>query len=332
MTLTLPSRELRAPAWGRLPANQKVEGLASASESFAQLGAYDVELAPVYIGGPDQGPFHGPQMTRDPRHQAIRRTDTGEVFDIVSKNYTLISPRDFATRLDEHVPGEVECFAHMNGGRKQLAVYKLPAFAVAGDPMESHLIFVNDMSGYRAIRAMVGVYRGLCLNGQVFFEANGVGKIFHDRKIEANFLAWLEYIPHAAHEKANAMKEVYEILASERVNPLAAARVVDQVYALPSAPSSFGPWAEVEQREQRYETERARIITIRGEALALYEGAGTGMSHPACAGTAWGLLQAFTELEEYRPGRLVAESNLSGERQRTKQRAFTAIADLVGLA
>lgn len=330
MSTTFPFPQIRQHAWDRLPVGQVAKDQPSAVAGYEGLGAFDVELRPVYV---DASAGEEDDYRLDPKHLAIRRVDTGDVFDVVSANYHLISPGLFAELLDVHVGRQVEAFAHLRGGRMQIAVYKLPDFEVLGDELDSHLIFINDMSGYRAIRAMIGTYRGLCVNGQVYIDANGTGKIFHDRNVEHNFREWLEYIPRQAEQRQADMQAVYEALARTSLVGVEAEvqKLLSTIYPLPAEPSRFGPQAEVEQREIKYERERKQIMTIRGETLALYEGAGTGMDHPACRGTAWGLLQAVMEQEEYRGGRLVAESNMVGGRQLMKTRAYSIICDAVGI-
>ena len=58
----------------------------------------------------------------------------------------------------------------------------------------------------------------------------------------------------------------------------------------------------------------ARVTRLRQAASDLFEGAGTGMNHRAADHTAWGFLQAVTELEDHRQG-----SPVGGEAFRTKR-------------
>ena len=327
---TYPFPTIRQHAWDRLAPGSKAENPDSAIDGFVSLGEYDVELVPVYTSVEGDGPE---SYLADPRHLAIKRTDNGQIFDVVSSNYRLLGPSQFASLLDEHITDRPECFAHLRGGRMQICVYPLDTTSVMGDVDDHHLIFINDMSGYRAVRAIIGSYRGLCTNGLVYVDANGVGKIFHDRHIEANFTKWLTYIPDQAAKRIALMTEAYEELAKVSLTSIeyTVREIINRVYREPEPVNTFGPADVVAERERKYEQELAKILTIRGEALALYQGAGTGMDHPACQGTAWGLFQAFTELEEYRPGRNVAESNIAGQRQENKLRAYNIITDVLGI-
>jgi hypothetical protein len=74
------------------------------------------------------------------------------------------------------------------------------------------------------------------------------------------------------------------------------------------------------------------VKRLRSAGFDLFNGAGTGMSLPAANHTAWGFLQAVTEMEDYRRGSPIgglafgrtrdSESALFGGRARAKDRAM----------
>jgi len=115
----------------------------------------------------------------------------------------------------------------------------------------------------------------------------------------------------------------------------------ENVYRLSPTPSTDGPPEVVARRLKRYDEESSRVKRLRSAAFALFNGAGTGMIHPATDHTVWGFVQAVTEMEDCRRGSPIggetfgrtrdSESTLFGSRARAKERAMAEALTMAGI-
>jgi hypothetical protein len=94
------------------------------------------------------------------------------------------------------------------------------------------------------------------------------------------------------------------------------------------------------QRAERHDAERRCIERFRAAAFDLFNGKGNGMSSSAADHTAWGWVNAVTELEDFRKSTFIggaigeasraAESSLFGQRAAVKQHAFEVALEMAG--
>ncbi|MBM3855576.1 MAG: DUF932 domain-containing protein, partial [Verrucomicrobia bacterium] len=152
---------------------------------------------------------------------------------------------------------------------------------------------------------------------------------------------WLSFSYAKAQANVELLKQNFKRLAETPVDDPRAKSGFGIVYPLPPAPKKEGPAEIVALRVKKYEEIAARTTRLRCAAFDLFNGAGTGMAHRAANHTAWGFVQAVTELEDYRRGSPIGskafrvarecESALFGSRAQAKERAIAEALAMAGL-
>jgi phage/plasmid-like protein (TIGR03299 family) len=318
----------REPAWHAL--GLVLEEELGAAEAFGRMGPYDVFTAAVgakvrkeYLALPNRVIVRSPTAD-DPRYRT---------FGLVGPDYALITPQEVCQIWDEHVARPVETIGALGQGETLFISTRLPAFSVLGDEVENYLLAVSPMTGGTAAEVRVTPVRVVCQNTLVFsaIRASEVYRIVHKEGAKAQMADWLTDAYQRAEQRSEVLAEAFEVLARHKVAAKELTAVAARAYPYPKTPRDDAPPDVMERRlaDANYGLERQQYH--RRAVQQLFEGDGTGMEHPAMAGTAWGLFNAVSEYENYRRGRgdiSIAKDTLFGYRAWTISQAFEACSEI----
>lgn len=319
-------------------------------DTFDTAAAAVAEVAPEWVGTAPLTaavPPHGaiPWTIEVPiAKQAILAKPRGDdgyaLWGTVTDDYRLITPSEVAEIWDE-VVGRPVSRAHVTGDGKLVFSTPLREFDVLGDQVESHLFIANPMDGLHAARAFLSPLRIWCLNQilAALGQATQSFRVIHDQTAPERFRSWLNQAVGKIEASQDSIQAAFTQLARIRISGEILTDVIETAYPLPKRPRATAPGPVMAKRLQRWEYLSQRTLAYRDAARALFLGEGTGMEHPAMAGTAWGLLNAITETEDWRQARgegsdkidqnevmeQVGEAILFGERAQVKERAFDAV-------
>ena len=331
----------RQPAWHGL--GSIVQDLTTANEALDLMGEVRVEALPLSIALPG---YEGVDVPYRVLMRAPTEDDPEWVpFGTVSEDYNLINPRRFAELWDTSVGKPIETLGFLKRGGLMFVTTKLPTMDIRGDEVENYLIAVNGMTGSNCAEARVSPVRVVCANTLAASAAaqTEAYRVVHDATAEERLALWLGDMYHKAEEQIGVLREVFSILSNTPVAPAgsrmvkapwstvgklpeALATTVELAYPYPRSPRRNAPESVLKSREEYTEYIRKGQELRRNATVALFEGEGRGMDHPAAKGTLWGLYNAVVETEDYRRGGYsednTAFERLFGERAQTKERAF----------
>jgi hypothetical protein len=219
---------------------------------------------------------------------------------------------------------------------------KLPTIGIMGDEVERYLGVTSPLDGTAALSAEEWPLRVVCANTLRAAQAGALGayRIVHTEDALNQIGGWIKEVYERAKANANTLKDAFEKLARTQVaNPIAK-KSFETVYPDPSPPRQTAPGDAMRKREANHAAECRRISRFRDEAFALFDGKGRGMTSRAANHTAWGWVNAVTELEDFRKSNFIGgkkgeaeragESALFGARAAVKERAFAIALDMVG--
>jgi len=308
-------------------------------------GDFDVTLRPLFYttpeGKPQESGFH--QIVRFPTDDDHEYVPLGQP---VSADYTPFQPRIICEEWDKTMPRDVivETMGVLRRGAMFFITAKLPTFDVHGDEVERYLGVTSPLDGVTALSAEEWPLRVVCANTLRAAQAGAFASVHlpHRGGALKDIGKWLAFSYQKAQANAETLKRSFEKLAVTRIDDQRAKMGIERVYHLMPSRQNEGPAEIIAQRTKRYEENRARVMRLRSAAFDLFDGAGTGMAHPAANHTAWGFLQAITEMEDYRRGSPVGgkafraardgESNLFGSRASAKERAMGEALAMAGIA
>jgi phage/plasmid-like protein (TIGR03299 family) len=317
------------PAWHKLgEVGQEKEGAVKVYKRFAPV---TIGTQPVYIQNED-----GTYEAVDSFRAIVREAGddyTREVFNIVSAGYEIVTPLEICKLWDARVGRHVETLGVLKGGRLMFISAKLPAFDVRGDECENYLLLTAPYSGTAGHEIMMTPRRVVCNNTLILGrrEASEAYMVPHHEGSTQVLGDWLEAVATTAEARAEAMREVFELLAATTLAKKQIAPVLTEVYPDLKVPSSAATAEATKARMERFERQREWAPKRRQAVVALYEGGGLGSDTQAAKGTAWGLYNAVCEMEDRRPGLRendAASDAVFGSRAQNKAVAFDALVQL----
>lgn len=315
----------RQPAWHNL--GLVCEDQVSAYDAASRIGLYEVQLQPLCL----------PDGMVVPQRAIVRRPTADDpqvrVFGVVGPEYELLDPGTFARVWDEHVTRYVETVGVLGRGEAMFITTKLPTFGVQDDEVNSYLMAANWMDGTRAIELRITPVRVVCQNTLIAALESFTYKyrVVHDSGARDRMGSWLADMYERAIHQAEVLQETFSILAAKHVNDQEISFVLEKAYPGPKPVNPNAPPSVLVQRAEVNERTLRHAVLRREAVLELFNGRGTGMDLVATRGTAWGLYNAVTELEDYRPGRSprsIGESALFGGRAQAKIVALDACASV----
>ena len=334
----------RQAAWHRVGL-QCVEDKLRALVALNTIGGdFDVTLRPLYFLTPEneqrQSGFH--QIVRYPTPDDDEYVPLGQP---VSADYTPFPPRNVCVAWDEAMPSGVfvETMGVLRRGAMFFITTKLPTIDVKGDEVARYLGVTSPLDGVTALSAEEWPLRVVCANTLRAAQAGAFVsfQVPHRGTALDEIGAWLALSYKRAEANAARLKQSFEKLAGTRIDDKRAKTGFDWVYPTPPKPITDGPMEVIVRRMKRYEETTARVKRLRLAAFDLFNGAGAGMDRPAADHTAWGFVQAVTEMEDYRRGSPVggetfgiardSESALFGSRARAKERGMAEALVMAGM-
>lgn len=264
-------------------------------------------------------------------------TNVGEAtLGIVREGYNLVTPEQVAQMWDDRTGKHVETGAFLRDGKLFLLTAKLDPVAVKDDRVDLYLGLHTWMDGQTASSAITSGVREVCMNTvqMAIGAARQSARFNHDRWILDRMGRWMAGVIDAAEHGIPELAEAMNALADYRLtNPRSEVmHVLTSAYPAAERPE-IDPLASKDYndlRTRKWENEARLVSERRKAALELFKGRGTGMSHIAAAGTAWGLYNAVVEVEDWRGGSkgpisdARASAILVGDRADAKARAWVA--------
>lgn len=334
----------RKAAWHRVGQQCVTEKLRALPALKKIKGDFDVTLRPLYYLTPDneqqQSGFH--QIVRYPTRGDNEYVPLGQP---VRAGYTPFPPHEVCDAWDKAMPETVivETMGVLRRGAMFFITTKLPSIGVRGDEVERYLGVTSPLDGVTALSAEEWPLRVVCANTLRAAQAGAFISFHLPHRGDAlrEIGLWLRLSYEKAEANAARLKQSFEKLAATTVDDPKARKGFERVYPSLPAPITDGPPEVIARRTQRYEQDTARVKRFRDAAFDLFNGAGRGMSHPAANHTAWGFLQAVTEMEDYRRGAPIggetfgitrdSESALFGSRARAKECAMAEALVMAGI-
>lgn len=308
----------------------------SAEEAFALIGTYEVyklQLQTVmqkqdgnHILTPAYGLVRGP--VKDDPQEAY--------FGTVSNDYNLVTPQEFCRLWDERTRKSVETMMALKGGKQLVITARLGRFSILDDEIENYIQAYTMMDGTSASGTLTSSVRIVCANtmAAAIQASQDHQRFVHDRWIQDRMARWLEDVVQRAEAHLPELQDAYNVLAHYKLtrdraeSPAEILSIIHSAYPdVPEyVPDTLASDEVNEHRTKQRELAVKATDARRLGALDLFKGEGRGMRNTATWGTAWGLVQAVTELEDWKKGAAnsgLAHSVLFGDRAATKARAMT---------
>jgi len=314
----------RQPAWHGI--GQVVHEPVGALEGLERIGIYDVERRPVFTYD-DAGELI--EIPFKALHRPATEDAEQETWNVVTEDYSLVTPADFCRMWDEHVAQPVETIGAIRSGKQLFITTELPQFSVKGDEMKNYLMALNGMDGRHGAQVVVTPVRAVCTNTvRLSLKlASETHVIQHTAGAHLRLAQWMRHCYETAEAKTAVIKEACELLASTKATKAKLTHVIEVAYPMPKEVDPSLP-KEIREKREEYFDRWVSITNHRREtAHALFAGAGTGMDTDAAKGTLWGVYNAVIESEDFRKGgpeETRAASLLTGDRAAIKVRAFNA--------
>lgn len=212
------------------------------------------------------------------------RDDTDEILGVVGSKYKVLQNAnafEFFDKFtaDPHGP-KYETAGTLWGGRKVFILAKLPDFieVVPGDKVYPYILLSNSHDGSTAVVIKETPIRVVCQN-TLSMALNGDGRKKSLRHT-GDIMAKVEDV----REALGLIREQFDVTFA-KYKDLAAYKPTDAEVA--TVLETLIPGTE----SKRAELQRERIMTLWDS--------GIGANIPGVSGTAWGLYNAFTELEDH---------------------------------
>lgn len=243
---------------------------------------YTVEKRPVFMDWDISAP-NSRIKTVDkiaiPNRFVTVRTSDGHPYDVVSDKFEIIQNReafDFVNYMGDELSFEK---AGETANGMVYIIGKLPEVSILGDAFTPHVIFRNGFNGKVKITAAISPLRLVCQNqfNFAFKNAANATTIRHVRNAEAKLAEARETLKMAADymQELNAMAEHY---AGIKMNSDRLERVVKYLFPIPED-TAINPF-----KRKNLEDQRAAFLKAHEQE-----------DNRNFRGTAWGLINAYTD-------------------------------------
>jgi phage/plasmid-like protein (TIGR03299 family) len=259
-----------------------------------------------------------PQVIED--MHVLFRSDSKSHLGIVSDGYKVVQPAQVVEFFRDYANAggfELSAMGTINGGRRFWATAKIGEACPVSirDKINGYLLLATSADGTMATEARFSSTRVVCQNTlqAARMEGKAAVKISHRSIFDAervksemglNLSAWDEF-------KADIVR-----LANKEVNRQQAGELIAGILA-----------GSTKQEEMDKVRDSARSGYNR--ILALFNGAGMGANMEGVQGTAWGLLNAFTEFADHHAEARSEENRFVsaqwGQNAQLKNRAFSTL-------
>ncbi len=229
------------------------------------------------------------QILSAPEHKVLFRSDTQVPLSVVGQRYKVVQPQailEFYRDLSEVAGFELETAGVLKGGRKCWALARTgQSGALKGkDRTEGYVLLATACDGSMATTAQFTSIRVVCNNTL----AVAVGGAVNAVKVRHNTV----FDPQVVKQQLGISVSAWDgfmyrlkTLADRKVKPAEVKTFFDRVFSIPNGSS-----VNLDNKSQDRNV---------GQALALFGGLGRGAELPSTKGTAYGMLNAVTELIDH---------------------------------
>jgi phage/plasmid-like protein (TIGR03299 family) len=259
------------------------------------------------------------------------------VYSVVTKNYHEITHAQFLETWDKCVKQHVETIGLLQTGAGLFLSAKLPSFDVKGDEIAAYILAENWLTGARSNKVRKTPVRVVCWNTLNLSDSQSLIEyiVHHTRPAIEQLEGHLKELLERSTSEYRALKEVYEILASAKVNDDQAKGLFTSVYPTKELPKALAEKAATDtdalDQLAAWERSNGSQLVNRNKCFALYSGDGVGSTTEAAKGTTWGVYNAVAEYEQYLKKYRKAESVAFGAGKDRVVDAFEAACELAGI-
>jgi phage/plasmid-like protein (TIGR03299 family) len=229
------------------------------------------------------------QILSAPEHKVLFRSDTQAPLSVVGQRYQVVQPREmleFYRDLTEVSGFELETAGVLKGGRKCWALARTGQSGVlkGNDRTEAYVLLATACDGTLATTAQFTSIRVVCNNTLAVATAGAINAV----KVRHNTLFDPQAVKQQLGISVSAWDDfMYRLkqLSERKVKATEARRYFQRVFGDASNPTTASAG-------------NAQDRTL-GQAVALFEGLGRGAELASAKGTAYGLLNAVTELIDH---------------------------------
>lgn len=343
---------MRIPAWRQLGVT--VDPETTATEAFRLAGLnYRYHSLPIgvtlpngeFVSSTDDVAVYREPTPIDPEWRNL---------GVVSGSYRYMQNEDLAKGIDSIMKKTGWTFESAGGlgdGKTVFAVLKTGKHSIHGDEIDSFFIISDGKSANRALRIMAVAFRLICTNGMVVpdYDSLLAVSIPHASNVGAEYSFWLELISDLEKAQVEAFADL-RLMGSTRITDDVAQRIFRDAFPDPVMNQRVKLSGKVDSLKitegrkeeakgalssavQAYEYNLAQANRWRNGAQELYErfnsgneqgGAMSGAALKRLQGTAYGALQAVTEICDWggTDRSTVAGATLFGARAAQKERAW----------
>lgn len=344
-------RSDRAPSWHRMEKVWRVDELGTMSAQQACEASqtdYQVRTAPVYV----MDPFSNGRLIEHADDVAIVRQplEGGQsvVFGTAKKGWTPIQNIDIAKLLDASLTDTwpVESMGALGDGETLFIALDAGEDSIAGERYHRYIGITDGKAANRALTIAITDVRYECQNTVMLglSQASFTHKLRHTASIALDLEDRLQMV-RRIRDGQSAVKEALEVLAQTKVTKPQKLQIINYAYPIPREPSHVRQAKEM--GIEGLTPDRANVARARIEKYEYWVRTFEGQRQmatdrltrfedefPHYGGTAYAVLQAIVENEDYRKGNrgnaAAAESSIFGERAATKLRAYEKCAEFAG--
>lgn len=259
----------------RLTTDSPLDVWATESGLDFKLAMADVEFTtPGFAGRKEHGTFPGKKV--------MYRTDSNLPLGLVSNNYKVVQPIEVLNFFKDMVGSiaHLETAGVLRNGAHYWALAKMDGeFSVAGDKVEQYLLLASSCDGSLATQARLTSVRVVCNNTLQL--AQGSGQAVHVRHNSVFDPELIKAKLASFNETFARFEQTAKLLAQIKVSSM-------------QAQSFFTNLLGGDEKKPSRAAQRA---------LALFDGAGIGADLESAKGTAWGALNAVTQLMDWETAR-----------------------------
>jgi phage/plasmid-like protein (TIGR03299 family) len=259
------------------------------------------------------------------------------VYSVVSQKYHEIAHQTFLEVWDRAVKAHVETIGLLAGGAGLFLSAKIGTMDVKGDEIENYILAENWLNGFRSDKVRLTPQRVVCQNTLQLSDSRSILELIicHTRPAVEQLEKNLADVVTRTTSEYRALKEVFEILASAKVNDEQAKGLFTSVYPNLKQPQGLlaraATDADALDKLAAWERENGAQVEHRKSAFALFAGDGRGAQSEAAAGTAWGAYNAVAEYEQYLKKFRKAESIAFGAGKDRIAGAFDTVCEFAGV-
>lgn len=257
----------------RLTDDASIETWATESGLDFKLATADVQFQPP---GHIRTTYNG--------RKVMYRADSGEALGIVSNRYKIVQPIEVLEFFRDMVGtiAHLETAGVLRDGAHYWALARMDGeFAVAGDSVKQYLLLASSCDGSLATQARLTPVRVVCNNTMQIAIGAGMQSVVQVRHNSVFDPASVKARLGEFNDAFKTFEQTAKVLAGVKLSSAQAQNVFTKILG----------------------GDEKKPSRAAARALALFEGAGIGAELESAKGTAWGALNAVTQLLDWETAR-----------------------------